>query len=205
MIGFLHSRQCGDEASEASIPAELDSVLSLPAELDSELSPSDESLLGDAEFSESQEASKSALPSVSGNSAPSAWRWLCCCDACDDACGDACGDACDDACGGGKRGACEKVGETRRNEVLCFEETNVKSLLLPACQPPKTATASERSLASFPVASMPQREPMARRNTVDDANVYSAFDSGLGPFLSSLKTNKRKVVRSSDFTMWSVC
>ena len=172
------------------------------------MSPSDESLLGDAEFSEPvepmepMEGGRSAKPGASGNSGsesgvPSAWRWLCCCDGWEDACGDGCREA--------KRGACEKVGETRPTDVLCFEETSVKSLLLPACQPPKTGTASERSLASFPVASMPQREPVERRNTVDDANVYSAFDSGLGPFLSSLKTNKRKVVRSSDFSMWRVC
>lgn len=94
--------------------------------------------------------------------------------------------------------------ETRPADVLCFEETSVKSLMLPACQPPQSQTTSERSLASFPVTSLPQRETEIRRNTVDDAHAYFAFDSGLGPFLSSLKTNKRKVVRSNEFTMWIV-
>lgn len=174
--GFQRRQRGRDESESVSRFSEA----SLPAELDS-LSPSDESLLGDAE------------PSAPPSPLPSPWRWLCCCD------------ACGEETAGAKRGACEKVTEARPAEVLCFEEASVKSLLLPACQPPEAQEASEKSLASFPVASAPQRESLVRRNTVDDANAYAAFDSGLGPFLSSLKTNKRKVVRSSEFRMCIVC
>ena len=145
------------------------------------MTPSDSSLL--------EPMDQRLLPEEEG----SHWRWMCCCDVSAEEMKTVTSQA------------CEKVCEVQHKDVIRFEEDNVKTLMLPACHPPNPAPASEQSIASFPVSSMPRQEESVRRNTLVDTNVSFTFDSGLGPFLTSLKTKKSKVVRSSEFAICFVC
>ena len=145
------------------------------------------------------------------------WNWICCCDSSSTDIKNV------------TDSACEKQDLLTHTDSLIFhveQENSVVNEFLPTCisdQSTQDDTPSTQEVfnhqetqsiqstqttteSTIPSSSIRNYIPSSRRyssisvNSQDsDEHRLSIDDNGLGPFLTSIKTSKRKVLRSSDF------
>ena len=121
-------------------------------------------------------------------------RWLGCC--CDEACAEM------KAPGEVSYMPVPQPGRQKEEMVIHFDEpSQPPPVVVPRKSMEKEPTPMQRQ--TFPLPSPVKTETEQRASYVPSAStVTSIDDNGMGPFLSSLKMNRRKVLRSSDFVSY---